>query len=198
MSYADKIYEALINRNEKIRSKSEILKLIGEYKLRFKHKIDSETLLKYLSRHNYLKRIFHSYYYINSSDERKRGYCYFEDKELLFMVLNKLEIKWYVGLDSVKYLTSSNWQVPRVLHIINTAFSGEKQILSLKVNFSKLKLNLFFGLKKSETKNKITFKYSSAEKTELDMAYLQKKNNILITEKTKDYLKRYPKWLGKK
>ena len=181
MSHSDTLREALINRKEKICSKSEILEIIEEYKSRFKHRISAENMLKYLSRHNYLKKIFHSYYYINSVDEQKRHYCYLEDKELLFSVLNALKTNWYVGLNSAKYLSSANWQVPRVLHIVNTKFSGRRRILSLKVSFSKIKPDLFFGLKQSVTKNKIPFKYSTAKKTAQDIIYL-----------------RDPKWFGKK
>lgn len=174
MKEINKVYEALLNRKEKVCHKAEIVAIIKEYKKKFRSKINLTNAFKYLSRHKYAKRIFQSYYYFNSLDERKRGFCWYEDKELLFVVLNKLNIKWYVGLDSALYLKGKSWQVPRVLHILNNKFSGEKRVLSLKVRFFRVKSSLFSGLKKGFTTNKIGFYYSSPDKVVLDKAYLKK------------------------
>jgi len=190
MGDINKIYEALLNRKGKVCNKEEITEMIKEYKTKFKCKLDIENTIKYLSRHKYIKRIFQSYYYVNSMEERKRDYCECEDKDLLFIVLNKLNIKWYVGLGSALYLNKKIWQVPRVLHILNNKFSGVKKILSLKVRFFKIKDTLFFGLKKNKG-----YLYSDVSKSYLDMVYLKK---IKIKNKKKEYLRYYPKWVGKK
>ena len=79
-----RIYEAILNRVNKICDKSEIVLIIKEYNKKFNSKVNIGGAIKYLSRHDYIKRIFLSFYYINSLDERKRGYCKYEDKELLF------------------------------------------------------------------------------------------------------------------
>src|SRR3989344_3275605 len=130
-----KIYEALINRTGKIAKKEEIEKIINEFNRRFKKKINSERIIKYLSRHNYIKRIFLSFYYVNSIDERKRRYCKFEDRELLFLVLNKLNIRWYLGLSSALYESGKVWQAPAIVNIINNKFSGKRKILGFDVKF---------------------------------------------------------------
>lgn len=198
MKETNKIYEALINRKGKVCQKSEIVEIIKEYRKKFSSRINVDNTVKYLSRHKYIKRIFQGYYYINSIDERKRGYCFYEDKELLFIVLGRLKLRWYVGLGSALYLAGKSSQVPRVLHILNGKFSGERKILSLKVKFFKVKESLFFRLRKAETKNGAGYYYSTPVKTYLDMAYLGKSGGLAMNKQTKKYLKHYPKWLGKR
>ncbi len=198
MKETNKIYQALLNRKEKVCHRSEILKIIKEYKKKFKSKINTINIIKYLSRHNYIKRIFKNYFYLNSVDERQRKYCLYEDKELFFIVLDKLSIKWYIGLNSALYLAGKTWQVSRTLYIINNKFVGAKNILDLKIKFSKVKDSLFIGLKKGQTTNKIDYFYSIPSKTYLDMVYLKKSNKLVRDNQTKKYLKHYPKWVGKR
>ena len=198
MNQISRIYEALLNRREKICGKQEIVGIAKEYKKKFRAPISLPNTIKYLSRHKYIKRIFKSYYYINSVDERKRNYCHYEDKELLFTVLNKLGIKWYLGLGSALYLSGRKWQVPLVIHILNNEFSGKGKILSLNVKFSKVKESLFFGLKKAKTKNNAEYYYSSPVKTSLDAIYLKMPGELIKNKDVKKYLRHYPKWVGKK
>ncbi len=195
-----KIYEALLNRKEKVCTKQEIIEILDEYNKKL-GKINSENALKYLSRHNYIKRILLHYYYINSLDERERGFCIYEDKELLFIALNKIKINWYLGLNSALYLLGKTWQTQNTLTIINNKISSRKNILGIKVKFVKIKENLIFGLKSSRTKNNVSYLYSDLAKTYLDLAYFRKAlKSAKIKEpneykKTKQYLKKYPKWL---
>ncbi len=196
MKIKDTIHEALINRG-KIHSKRDIIRLMKEYEEKFALKIRS-NMIKYLSRHNYIRRIFLGYYYINSYDERIRRFCEYEDKEVLFMVLNKLNIKWYVGLAHSKYLQGKIWQIPNQIQIINTKFSGSKKIFGLKVHFFKTKEKLFFGLKKIKTKHNVEYFYSDPAKTYLDEVYFGESGNLIRIKHTQTYLKRYPKWVGKK
>ena len=198
MKHINRIYEALLNRKEKVCHKSEIVDIIKEYKKKFKSTLSITNTVKYLSRHNYIKRVFRSYYYLNSVDERKRGYCFYEDKELLFIVLNKLQMRWYVGLNSALYLAGKTWQVPRTLHILNNQLSGERKILELNVKFFKIKDLLFVGLKKQKTTHNIPYSYSTLPKTSLDMVYLRESDELRKGKQIKKYLKYYPKWLGKK
>jgi|SRR3989344_3394911 len=196
MNVKNTLYEPLINRG-KILSKSEIIAIIKEYDKKFKTK-KGVKFLNYLSRHNYTKRIFSQIYYINSFDERIRNFLEFEDKEILFMALNKLKIKWYVGLSSSLYLQGKVWQTPNQISIINTKFSGIKRILGLKVVFFKIKENLIFGLKKAQTKYKIEYFYSNPAKTYIDRVYFREIDNLTRVKNTQTYLKKYPKWVGKK
>lgn len=190
------IYSALLNQADKIIRRKDIIQLIEEYN----HKIEKVSItnaLWYLSRLNYIKRIFLDYYYVNSIEERELKFCKYLDKELLFIVLKKLGIKWYLGLTSAKYSGGQIWQTPNLLIILNNRFSGEKMVAGLKVRFIKIKENLIFGLIREKTDKGIEYFYSNKEKTALDEIYLNKKGKAIITKKTRNYLKKYPKWLQK-
>ena len=193
-----KIYEAILNRAEKVIKKEEIEKIICEFNKSFKENLNSESAVKYLSRHNYIKRIFLSFYYVNSIDERKRKYYKFEDKELLFSVLNKLNIKWYLGLSSALHESGKTWQAPVIINIINNKFSGKRKILNLNIRFYKVKDNLIFALKSGKTKNNIEYFYSEPSKTYIDIVYLRINNKLVNDKNTKKYLKRFPGWVEKK
>ena len=189
------VYSALLNRGEKIMKRKEIVKLIEDYKKI--EKISIANALWYLSRQRYIKRIFLDYYYINSIGEREQKFYRYLDKELLFLVLNKLDIKWYLGLTSARYSGGEIWQTPNMLIIINNKFSGNRSIMGFKTRFIKLKESLIFALVKGKTDKGIEYYYSNKEKTGLDEVYLSKKGRVAKDKKTKNYLKKYPKWLQK-
>ncbi|MBN1156727.1 hypothetical protein JXA85_03865 [Candidatus Woesearchaeota archaeon] len=197
MSKISRIYEALLNRKEKVCHRSEIVEIIREYKKEFSSSLSTIDAVKYLSRHGYIKRIFAGYFYINSVDERRGNYCIYEDRELLFIVLNKLNVKWYIGFSSANYLAGNSWSVPRTLHILNSKFSGTRRILSLNVSFHKLNEALFFGAEKRKTNNNIRYFYSEPAKTALDMVYFGVSKGFTRNEKIMKYLERYPKWMQK-
>ncbi len=196
MKVKNTLYESLINRG-KILSKAEIIMIINEYNKNFKTNM-GEKFLNYLSKQRYIKRIFSHIYYIRSFDERNRNFLEFEDKEILFMTLNKLKIKWYVGLGSSLYTQGKTWQTPNQISIVNTRFSGVKKILGLKVAFFKTKEGLIFGLKKMQTNHKIEYFYSDPAKTHIDMVYFKKTKNMIRVKNTQKYLNKFPKWVGKK
>ncbi len=198
MSRILSIYEALCNRKKNVCSRDEILEIIHEYNKslgKVRGKIDVQNALWYLSRHSYIRRIIFNFYYINSLDEKKRNFCRYEDKELLFMVLNKLNLRWYVGLNSALYLLGKIWQVPNILTIINAGFSGKKVVLGLKVRFVKIKESLIFGVKEGRTKNGALYSYSDLAKTYIDLSYLRESPQLVRYRNTKKYLQKYPLWL---
>ena len=190
------IYSALLNRGEKIMKKKEIVKLIEGYDNKI-GKVSITNALWYLSRQNYIKKIFLDYYYINSIEERELKFCKYMDKELLFLVLDKLEVKWYLGLTSAMYHGGEIWQTPNMLIVINNRFSGMRIIAGLRVKFIKIKKNLIFGLVKEKTDKKIKYYYSDKEKTDLDNIYLSRTGKIATNKKTMIYIQKYPKWLQK-
>lgn len=203
------IYEALLNRTEgekagaNIVEKAKVEGITKEFNRKFKGKVDYKEIIKYLSRHNYTKRIFMRFYYVNSIDERKRRYCRFQDRELLFLVLNRLKIKWYLGSSSAFYESGEAWQAPNIISIVNNKFSGKRKILGMIVKFYKLKSGLIFAFKKEKTKNKVEYFYSDNLKTHIDRAYLRINDGLFNTkggneQKLKEYLKRFPKWVGKR
>ncbi len=174
MKHAAIVYEALIRTNDKIMHKTEILNVFKDYNSKFHATLNFVTLMKYLARHSFIKRIFVEYYYINSYDEKIRKYCMYEDKELFFLVLNRLEIQWYVGLSYALYLGKKALQVPNRISIINTKYSGEREILGLKVSFNKsVSMD---GCNTRQTKNGIQFYYSNMARTKKDLAHFRKRN----------------------
>lgn len=190
------IYLALLNRGEKIMKRKEIVRLIEDYDNKIE-KVSIVDALRYLSRENYIKRIFLDYYYINSIEEREQKFCKYQTKELLFLVLNKIDLKWYLGLTSARYSGGKVWQTPNMLVIVNNKFSGNRTILGLKTKLIKIKESLIFAVIKEKTDKGIEYYYSDEEKTELDEIYLYKKGKIAKDKKTRNYLKNYPKWLQK-
>jgi hypothetical protein len=196
MGKLNTIYQALLNRNKKIVRREYIIALIEEYNKKFK-KVSIKNALWYLSRRNYLKRIFLDYYYINSFEERARKICNFKDNELLFEVLNLEKIKWYLGLNSALKELGETWQGINAPTIINDRISGKKKVAGMNVNFIKIKPDLIFGLLENKTKNKVIYFYSDVEKTRLDLAYFRRINNLIKNNKTKEYIRKYPKWIQK-
>ncbi len=196
MDIKNTIVEALLNRN-KIQTREEILKLVDNYKKKFKIK-PNKDIIKYLSRHNYIKKIFNGYYYINSFDERTRGFSNLKDYEVIFSVLNKMDLHWYAGMGYSLYLQGKTWQTPNQISIVNTKFSGVKRIFGLKTRFFKLNKDLFFGLKDKKTLSGINFLLSDPAKTYIDMVYFKQTKKLTKIKNTQEYLRRYPKWLGKR
>jgi len=196
MNVKNTLLEPLLNRG-KILTKSEIIAIINEYEKRFKDKKE-KNFLKYLSRQKYVRRIFSQLYYINSFDERNRDFFELEDKEIVFMALNKLGLKWYLGLGSSLYLQGKKWQTPNQISIVNTKFSGTKKIIGLKVKFFKTKETMIFGLKKMLSKHNIEYFYSDPAKTYIDRVYFKETDSLIKVKNTKKYLEKYPKWVGKK
>ncbi len=190
------IHESLLNRG-KIFKKEEIIKISEEYK-KLLHSSAHKNVIEYLSKHKYLKRIFLSYYYVNSYDERERNFCNYMDKELIFLVLNKEKIKWYVGLNTAIYEQGKTWQTPNMISIINNRISGKRKIVGANIKFLKIRENLIFGLKEAETDNHVPYFYSDPAKTYLDKIYFKESKSLIKIKNTKKYLKRYPKWVGKK
>ncbi len=192
------IYQAILTRCEKVSHKSEIMRIIREYNVSIS-KVNINNALWYLSRHGYITRIFLDYYYINSIEERELGYQKeYDDKDILFIVLHKVQWKWYLGLTSALYESGEIWQVPNILTIVNDRTTKKKRILGMNVNFIKLKKSLFFGLVSKKTKNHVRYSYSDLPKTELDFIYLRKHNKLdNKTKKAREYAKKYPQWLQK-
>ncbi len=197
MKKINTIYQKLLNQNEKIVYKAEIIGTIKEFNKKFNSSLDIGNTIKYLTRHDYIRRVFLGYYYINSFDERKGSSCDYEDKEILFLTLNKLNLRWYVGLSYALYILGENWQLPNTLSILNNKFSGQRSILGMRVRFYKIREKLIFGLIRTKTTNNVLYKYSSHAKTYLDIVYLRINNKLVRTRETSKYLRRYPPWVGR-
>ena len=202
-----KIVSKLRLRKEKILSKEEIIGIIMQYGKIYKRRVNLNSLWTYLRKSNYIKRVLKDYYYIYSLEERYNHYCEFSEEELIFLVLEKMKIKWYLGLESALKANRISWQVFNIVIIINNKFSGYKTLGNSKFKFIKTKDKRFdFGLVEKRTNNNVRYLYSDLEKTYLDFIYFSSyagKNIDSITKSIdfkveKGKLNRYAKKYSKK
>ena len=185
-----KIIDKLRLNNGKIITKEEIIETIKDYSRIYKIKVNLMSLWTYLRKDNYVKRILGDYYYIYSLEERYNHYCEFSEEELVFLVLEKMNIKWYLGLESALKENKITWQTLNVVTVINNHFSGIKELGNSKFKFIKTKNSKFkFGLIKKKTNNKAVFFYSDLEKTYLDFIYFlsYKGKDIKILKKNLNF-----------
>ncbi|HUS49238.1 MAG TPA: hypothetical protein VMZ91_03690 [Candidatus Paceibacterota bacterium] len=185
-----RIIDKLRLNHEKILIKDEITKTIKEYSRVYKTKVNLISLWTYLRKDNYVKRILGNYYYVYSLEERYNHYCKFSEEELIFLVLEKMKIKWYLGLESALKENKITWQALNIVTIINNHFSGIKKLGNSKFRFIKTKNNKFkFGLIKKKTNNSVTYLYSDLEKTYLDFLYFSsyKGKDIKTLKKSLDF-----------
>jgi len=159
----------------------------------------SENIIVNLRKSKDILYIFKGYYYLLDSKEREGSYTKYSINEMVYTVLNKLNIKWYLGLYSALERNNIVWQGVVNPIIVNSEFSGEKKILGVKYKFYKMKSDKFdLGHIKKITKNRITFYYSDPEKTYIDFIYFKKNpplelSNAIKNEKLRLYLKHYSK-----
>lgn len=181
--------------NEKLVSKKQLTKVFrdvlqGNY---------SENIIVNLRRNRDIIYVFRGYYYLLNPKEKKGAYAEYSTNEMVYAILNKLNVKWYLGLYSALERNNIVWQGVVNPIIVNSELSGEKKILEVKYKFYKMKRDkLDFGHIKKITKNRITFYYSDPEKTYIDFIYFNKNppselSNAKKNEKLRLYLKNYSK-----
>ena len=164
----------------------------------------SENIVVKLRKNREIIYVLKGYYYLLNSNEKEGSYTEYTTSEMVYTILNKLNIKWYLGLYSALERNNIIWQGVVNPVIVNSGLSGEKKILGVKYQFHKMKRELFdFGHIKKITKNRITFYYSDPEKTYIDFIYFNKKPpselfNVKKNEKIRSYLKNYSKNFKKK
>lgn len=167
-----RIVEKLRSGTQKIIFKEEIFQVIKEYQRIYQKKVNFNSIWTYLRKSNYIKRILGDYYYIYSLKERSNHYCQYSEEELIFFVLGKMNVKWYLGLERALQEHKISWQVLNNIPIINTYFSGIKKFGSSRFKFIRTReKRCKFGLIERKTNNKVTYFYSDLEKTYLDFLY---------------------------
>ena len=163
-----------------------------------------ENIIVNLRQNRDILYVFKGYYYLLSSKEKEGSYTNYSTNEMVYTILNKLNIKWYLGLYSALERNNIIWQGIVNPTIVNSELSGEKKILEVKYQFHKMKRELLnFGHIKKITKNRITFYYSDPEKTYVDFVYFNKTppselSAFKINENIRLYLKNYSKNFKKK
>lgn len=164
----------------------------------------SESILVKLRKNNWIKYVFKGYYYILDAEEREGGFMKYSTNETIFTVLNKLNIDWYLGLNSALIENKLSWSIISTHTIINNKISGKRNILGVNYKFRKLKKEYIkIGLLSKESKNRKKIYYSDIEKTFIDYIYFKKKPPIELlekknTNKVEKYLTNYSKNFRKK
>jgi len=194
------ILNILESLNEKVVSKKQLVNAFKDV-LQVNY---SDKIIANLRRSNDILYVFKGYYYVLDAHEKQGSFTSYSTAEMIYVVLNKVNIRWYLGLESALERNNLIWQGVVNPIILNSKLSGKKKILGVTYQFHKIKKELLgFGYIRKTTKNRITFYYSDLEKTYLDYIYLRKripsellkaKNNV----KVKSYLTHYPKFFKKK
>ena len=189
----------LESMNEKVVSKKQLINAFRDV-LQVNY---LENIIVQLRKNKNILYVFKGYYYILNPNEQKGSFTKYSTNEMVYVILNKLNIKWYLGLESALERNNLIWQAIVSPVIINSEFSGKRTILGINFQFHKMKREkLDFGYVKKTTKNRITFYYSDPEKTYLDYIYLNKKPpseiSTIDNRQLKSYLKKYSKNFRKK
>ena len=201
MKYDEKIIRNILESlKDKLVSKKQLEKAFRDV-LQDKY---SETMIVNLRKKKDILYIFKGYYYILNSKEKEGSYIEYSTNEMVYAILNKLNIRWYLGLYSALEKNNIIWQGVVNPIILNSNLSSEKKILGIKYQFHIVKRELLdFGYSKKITKNRITFYYSDPEKTYIDFIYFNKNppselSAVKNNEKLLSYLKNYSKNFKKK
>ena len=189
----------LESMNEKVVSKKQMINAFRDV-LQVNH---PENIIVQLRKNKDILYVFKGYYYILNPIEQKGSFTKYSINEMVYVVLNKLNMKWYLGLESALERNNLIWQAVVSPVIINSEFSGKRTILGVTYQFHKMKREkLEFGYVRKTTKNRVTFYYSDPEKTYLDYLHLHKKPpseiSTINNRQLQSYLKQYSKNFRKK
>ena len=161
------------------------------------------TLFRSLRESKKISYIWKLHYYVRDAEEVEKDFNKMSPSEMMYIILDKLNINWYLGLESALAQNKVVWQAINRNIIINSKFSGTFVILRQVFQFKKMRKNLFFGVLELRNSQGTVWKYSDIEKTLIDFVYYKKKVPLdLSTRKNKLKLKKYllkvPKFLRAK
>ena len=198
MKDIDIITTRLSNLEENILSQEAILKLIRDVT----HNNEVQVL-KNLRQNGKIKTIFLKYYYVVSENERKNNSLKYYSFELVFGVLNKLNIKWYISFAKGLELKNILWQSHKKFSIINNKISRKCIIHNTEFEFKKTNAKYINNFSQNKTKNRITQNIGTTEKIFVDYVYFNKKvpkelQNGINATKVKEIIQNYSKNFQKK
>jgi len=135
--------------------------------------------------------VWKQYYYVRDAEEVENDFNKMSSSEMIYIILNKLGISWYLGLESALAQNKVLWQAINRNIIINSKFSGTFVILKQEFEFKKMRKDLFFGICELRVGQSTVWKYSNIEKTIIDFVYYKKKVPFdLFAKQNKQKLKR--------
>jgi predicted transcriptional regulator of viral defense system len=170
---------------------------------------DVDSTVNFMIWYGYLVRILRGLYYVKTVEEfdlKKSPDIY----KVLSLGLNKLKVRWYFGLYTGLRLNGLTHEFFDTIFILNDRICRAKEIKvgGEKVKFLKLSSRLVdFGIV-----NESGTRFSDVEKTILDFVYISRYRSVpeeritsmieeyrkrVKTHKVMEYLKFYPKSVGK-
>jgi len=171
--------------------------------------VDAANVINYMIRYGYFVRILRGVYYVKTLEEFKLGRAV-DVHRVVSLGMDRLGLEWYFGLYTALRLNGMTHEFHNTTFIINNRIFRPKEITiaGSKVKFIKLKERLFgFGVKEKDG-----LKFSDPEKTILDFIYIFRYRGVpegriismveeyathIHGEKLKEYLRFYPKSVGK-
>ena len=151
--------------DEKVISRKELEKKISTITQ------DTTKVIKNMRTTNNIQFLFKQHYYIFSEEEKKTGVQQYSFFELIAVVLNKRNIKWYFGLQTANELNKESWQATKTIHVINNKISKQRTINKQKIQFHKVR-NIG-EYTKHKTKNRIQLHIATKEQTKKDYEKLK-------------------------
>lgn len=140
-------------------------------------KVDYEVAIRYFIKKGYLLRIFKGIFYLRSLEELKLGRSRYNHQEL---VAKGLELKkvsnWYFGLHTALKLNNMTHEHFSIEEVVSDVIFRAKPMKIAGYTFRFIKLSpplLGFGVVEENG-----IRYSDAEKTVLDFAYLWRYNGV--------------------
>lgn len=156
---------------DKIVAKQDILSLLKNF-----CGDESVNVFNSLRRINKISFLFNGYYYIYSEDERNKGIRRYSVFELIAVVLNKLNVKWYFGLGTADEFNKVKRQASNVIYVVNNKFSKSFLLDGQKIIFKK---GAFISEFKSyNSANRVKLNVSSINKTIKDYEFFKVKGLI--------------------
>ena len=136
--------------------------------------------------------VWKQHYYVRDAEEIEKDFNKMSPSEMMCLILNKLNVNWYLGLESALEQNKVVWQAINRSIIVNTKFSGTFIIFKQVFVFKKMRKDLFFGMRELRNSQGTAWKYSDVEKTIIDFVYYKKKVPLdLSAQKNKIRLKKY-------
>ncbi|MFT4283190.1 MAG: hypothetical protein ACMXX6_02070 [Candidatus Woesearchaeota archaeon] len=132
---------------------------------------DSDNVFNSLRRLNKISFLFNGYYYIFSEDERSKGIRKYSVFELIAVVLNKLNVKWYFGLETADEFNKVKRQASNVIYVVNNKFCKSFNLDGQKVVFKKAEFISEFESYMSV--NRIKLNVSSVSRTLRDYKFFK-------------------------
>jgi hypothetical protein len=138
---------------------------------------DSVDVFNSLRRINKISFLFNGYYYIYSEAERNKDIRKYSVFELIAVVLNKLNVKWYFGLGTADEFNKVKRQASNVIYVVNNKFSKSFILDGQKIIFKKAEFISEFEVYISA--NRVKLNVSSVNKTLKDREFFKIKETKL-------------------